>query len=135
MEASSSQMERSAKIGWLRWPCKGTAMMITATTGRCMPILWLAAAERATAYIAVIVRRVWCDAELHLKKLAVGGLERIYEIGRVFRNEGISTRHNPEFTTLELYQVHMCARHCCCTAALLLLLVYLYQDIAAAAPI
>jgi len=44
-------------------------------------------------------------AELHLKKLAVGGLERIYEIGRVFRNEGISTRHNPEFTTLELYQV------------------------------
>jgi lysyl-tRNA synthetase class 2 len=34
----------------------------------------------------------------------VGGLERIYEIGRVFRNEGISTRHNPEFTTLELYQ-------------------------------
>ena len=44
-------------------------------------------------------------AELHLKRLAVGGLERIYEIGRVFRNEGISTRHNPEFTTLELYQV------------------------------
>ena len=35
----------------------------------------------------------------------MGGLERIYEIGRVFRNEGISTRHNPEFTTLELYQV------------------------------
>ena len=44
-------------------------------------------------------------AELHLKRLSVGGLERIYEIGRVFRNEGISTRHNPEFTTLELYQV------------------------------
>ena len=38
----------------------------------------------------------------------MGGLERIYEIGRVFRNEGISTRHNPEFTTLELYQVHLC---------------------------
>ena len=46
-----------------------------------------------------------CTTELHLKRLAVGGLERIYEIGRVFRNEGISTRHNPEFTTLELYQV------------------------------
>jgi lysyl-tRNA synthetase class II len=46
-------------------------------------------------------------AELHLKRLAVGGLERIYEIGRVFRNEGISTRHNPEFTTLELYQVRL----------------------------
>ncbi|BDA48390.1 Lysine-tRNA ligase [Coccomyxa sp. Obi] len=44
--------------------------------------------------------------ELHLKRLAVGGLERIYEIGRVFRNEGISTRHNPEFTTLELYQAY-----------------------------
>lgn len=42
--------------------------------------------------------------ELHLKRLLVGGLERVYEIGRVFRNEGISTRHNPEFTMLELYQ-------------------------------
>ena len=42
--------------------------------------------------------------ELHLKRLIVGGLDRVYEIGRVFRNEGISTRHNPEFTMLELYQ-------------------------------
>jgi lysyl-tRNA synthetase class 2 len=42
--------------------------------------------------------------ELHLKRLVVGGLERVYEIGRVFRNEGISTRHNPEFTMLECYQ-------------------------------
>lgn len=42
--------------------------------------------------------------ELHLKRLIVGGLERVYEIGRVFRNEGISIRHNPEFTMLELYQ-------------------------------
>jgi lysyl-tRNA synthetase, class II len=41
--------------------------------------------------------------ELHLKRLIVGGLERVYEIGRVFRNEGISTRHNPEFTMMELY--------------------------------
>lgn len=41
--------------------------------------------------------------ELHLKRLLVGGLERVYEIGRVFRNEGISTRHNPEFTMLEAY--------------------------------
>jgi lysyl-tRNA synthetase class 2 len=41
--------------------------------------------------------------ELHLKRLVVGGLERVYEIGRVFRNEGISTRHNPEFTMLEFY--------------------------------
>ncbi|MFO7590351.1 MAG: lysine--tRNA ligase [Acidimicrobiia bacterium] len=42
--------------------------------------------------------------ELHLKRLLVGGLERVFEIGRVFRNEGLSTRHNPEFTMLELYQ-------------------------------
>src|SRR5690606_30434563 len=41
--------------------------------------------------------------ELHLKRLIVGGLEKVYEIGRVYRNEGISTRHNPEFTMLELY--------------------------------
>lgn len=42
--------------------------------------------------------------ELHLKRLIVGGMERVYEIGRVFRNEGISTRHNPEFTMLESYE-------------------------------
>ncbi len=42
--------------------------------------------------------------ELHLKRLIVGGLERVFEIGRVFRNEGLSTRHNPEFTMLELYE-------------------------------
>ncbi len=42
--------------------------------------------------------------ELHLKRLIVGGMERVFEIGRVFRNEGLSTRHNPEFTMLELYQ-------------------------------
>ncbi|QSO47958.1 lysine--tRNA ligase [Alicyclobacillus mengziensis] len=44
--------------------------------------------------------------ELHLKRLIVGGLERVYEIGRVYRNEGISTRHNPEFTMLELYEAY-----------------------------
>jgi len=44
--------------------------------------------------------------ELHLKRLIVGGLERVYEIGRVFRNEGIDTRHNPEFTLLEVYQAY-----------------------------
>ena len=42
--------------------------------------------------------------ELHLKRLIAGGLERVFEIGRIFRNEGISTRHNPEFTMMELYQ-------------------------------
>ncbi|UPR04539.1 lysine--tRNA ligase [Chloropicon primus] len=44
--------------------------------------------------------------ELHLKRLVVGGLERVYEIGKVFRNEGISTRHNPEFTSIEVYQAY-----------------------------
>lgn len=44
--------------------------------------------------------------ELHLKRLLVGGIERVYEIGRVFRNEGISPRHNPEFTMMELYQAY-----------------------------
>ncbi len=44
--------------------------------------------------------------ELHLKRLIVGGFERVYEIGRVFRNEGMDTRHNPEFTMLELYQAY-----------------------------
>jgi len=44
--------------------------------------------------------------ELYLKRLIVGGMERVYEIGRVFRNEGVSTRHNPEFTLMELYQAY-----------------------------
>ena len=44
--------------------------------------------------------------ELHLKRLVVGGFERVYELGRIFRNEGISTRHNPEFTSIEVYQAY-----------------------------
>jgi len=44
--------------------------------------------------------------ELHLKRLIVGGLEKVYEIGRIFRNEGISVRHNPEFTSIELYEAY-----------------------------
>jgi len=44
--------------------------------------------------------------ELHLKRLIVGGIERVYEIGRIFRNEGMSTKHNPEFTTVELYEAY-----------------------------
>mmetsp|Transcript_7656 Transcript_7656/g.22452 ORF Transcript_7656/g.22452 Transcript_7656/m.22452 type:complete len:401 (-) Transcript_7656:60-1262(-) len=44
--------------------------------------------------------------ELHLKRLIVGGFHRVYEVGRIFRNEGISTRHNPEFTSVELYQAY-----------------------------
>ena len=44
--------------------------------------------------------------ELHLKRLIIGGFHRVYEVGRIFRNEGISTRHNPEFTSVELYQAY-----------------------------
>src|SRR4029077_20905373 len=44
--------------------------------------------------------------ELHLKRLLVGGIERVYELGRVYRNEGISPKHNPEFTMLEAYQAY-----------------------------
>jgi lysyl-tRNA synthetase, class II len=44
--------------------------------------------------------------ELHLKRLIVGGFEKVFELGRIFRNEGISTRHNPEFTTIEIYQAY-----------------------------
>jgi lysyl-tRNA synthetase class II len=49
--------------------------------------------------------------ELHLKRLVVGGFERVFEIGRIFRNEGISTRHNPEFTSVEVYQVRPLRDH------------------------
>ena len=44
--------------------------------------------------------------ELHLKRLMVGGMERVFELGRVYRNEGISPKHNPEFTMLEVYQAY-----------------------------
>lgn len=44
--------------------------------------------------------------ELHLKRLIIGGFEKVYELGRIFRNEGTSTRHNPEFTSIELYQAY-----------------------------
>ncbi|NLF26705.1 MAG: lysine--tRNA ligase [Clostridiales bacterium] len=46
------------------------------------------------------------ETELHLKRLIVGGLERVYEVGRIFRNEGMDTRHNPEFTSVEFYQAY-----------------------------
>ena len=62
-----------------------------------VPRLRLRAAAQLTLRIAT---------ELYLKRLVVGGVERVYELGRVFRNEGISTRHNPEFTSLELYQAY-----------------------------
>ena len=50
--------------------------------------------------------RLRISLELYLKRLIVGGLDRVYEIGRVFRNEGVDTKHNPEFTLMELYQAY-----------------------------
>ena len=51
-------------------------------------------------------RKLRISLELYLKRLIVGGLERVFEIGRVFRNEGVDTKHNPEFTLMELYQAY-----------------------------
>ncbi len=68
---------------------------------------WCAARPFETHYNALnedVKLRI--SLELYLKRLIVGGLERVYEIGRVFRNEGVDTRHNPEFTLMELYQAY-----------------------------
>jgi lysyl-tRNA synthetase class 2 len=46
------------------------------------------------------------ETELYLKRLIVGGFDRVYEVGRIFRNEGMDTKHNPEFTTIELYEAY-----------------------------
>ena len=46
------------------------------------------------------------ETELYLKRLIVGGFDKVYEVGRIFRNEGMDTKHNPEFTTIELYQAY-----------------------------
>lgn len=46
------------------------------------------------------------ETELYLKRLIVGGFEKVYEVGRIFRNEGMSVKHNPEFTTVELYEAY-----------------------------
>ena len=50
--------------------------------------------------------RLRIATELHLKRLIVGGMERVYEIGRIFRNEGMDATHNPEFTSIEVYQAY-----------------------------
>ncbi len=72
------------------------------------PIYGGAAARPFTTYHNALDRTLYLRIadELYLKRLIVGGLDRVYEIGHNFRNEGISTRHNPEFTTLEVYQAY-----------------------------
>ncbi|MDR3215648.1 MAG: lysine--tRNA ligase [Bacilli bacterium] len=72
------------------------------------PILGGAAAKPFVTYHNTLDMNFYLRiaTELHLKRLIVGGLEKVYEIGRLFRNEGISTKHNPEFTTVELYEAY-----------------------------
>jgi len=72
-------------------------------------ICWGAAAEPFVTHWNVLKADYYLRIaiELHLKRLIVGGMERVYEIGRVFRNEGLSPRHNPEFTMLELYWAYV----------------------------
>lgn len=72
------------------------------------PILGGAAARPFITYHNTLEMNFYLRiaTELHLKRLIVGGLEKVYEIGRLFRNEGVSTKHNPEFTTVELYEAY-----------------------------
>jgi len=72
------------------------------------PIYGGAAAQPFETYHRALDRKLYLRiaTELYLKRLIVGGLDRVYEIGKNFRNEGISTRHNPEFTVMELYQAY-----------------------------
>eukprot|EP00971_Amphidinium_carterae_P171894 3408150-Amphidinium_carterae.1 len=67
-----------------------------------------AAAKPFTTYYNALKRPMTLRiaTELHLKRLIIGGIDRVYELGRLFRNEGLSLRHNPEFTTVELYQAY-----------------------------
>ena len=76
-----------------------TPMMHQIAGGAAASICYHHNALDATLYMRIAI-------ELHLKRLIVGGLEKVYEIGRVFRNEGVSTRHNPEFTMIELYEAY-----------------------------
>ena len=76
-----------------------TPMMHQIAGGAARPFVTHHNALDATLYMRIAI-------ELHLKRLIVGGLEKVYEIGRVFRNEGVSTRHNPEFTMIELYEAY-----------------------------
>lgn len=76
------------------------------------PVLHSEAGGAAARTFRTRLNALGCDyslriaLELHLKRLLVGGLDRVYEIGRIFRNEGLSRRHNPEFTMLEVYQAY-----------------------------
>ena len=81
-----------------------TPMMHQIAVVRPRPFVTHHNALDATLYMRIAI-------ELHLKRLIVGGLEKVYEIGRVFRNEGVSTRHNPEFTMIELYEAYGLPRY------------------------
>ena len=72
------------------------------------PILGGAAAKPFITYYNALSQNFYLRiaTELPLKKLLVGGFERVYEIGRIFRNEGVDTTHNPEFTSIEFYEAY-----------------------------
>ena len=88
-------LDQRATFWRSRLPCC-RANLVVPTPGRSRPI--------TTPLDLPLTLRI--ATELHLKRLVVGGFERVYELGRIFRNEGVSTRHNPEFTSVEIYQAY-----------------------------
>ena len=108
-------MENKAGVGFINAAQKGSLKIVkTSSDGKVVdtPILTpfeIGAAARPfithhnTLNMDMVLR---IETELYLKRLIVGGMERVYEVGRIFRNEGMDPKHNPEFTTIELYQAY-----------------------------
>ena len=106
-EVRSTFIKRSQIISEIRRFLDGRGFIEVETPMLVMNAGGAAARPFETHYNALDVDvRLRISLELYLKRLIVGGLERVYEIGRVFRNEGIDTKHNPEFTLMELYQAY-----------------------------
>ncbi|MCL2507662.1 MAG: lysine--tRNA ligase [Oscillospiraceae bacterium] len=106
-EVKDTFVKRSAVIREIRNHLDAQGFM-EVETPMLVPNAGGAAARPFTTYHNALDEKLYLriSIELYLKRLIVGGLERVYEIGRVFRNEGIDVRHNPEFTLLELYQAY-----------------------------
>ena len=99
--------KRSKLIRWLRRFLDERGFM-EVETPTLHPLIGGAAAKPFVTHHNALDMQLYCRIapELYLKRLIVGGFERVYELGRMFRNEGLSTQHNPEFTMLEFYQAH-----------------------------
>ena len=106
-EARSVFTTRSQVVSWIRRWLEGRGFM-EVETPVFHPIPGGALARPFTTHHQALDMDLYLRVapELYLKRLVVGGFERVFEIARVFRNEGLSTRHNPEFTMLELYQAY-----------------------------